>query len=337
MRSAVASTLGGWLALTAFALPCPAPAHPLAPVLLELVEGEDGTTGVLWRTSALRPVGSDVRPRLPDACEAIDSPRYQQEGSRLDARWTVRCAGGLTGQSVAIDGLGTARIDALARIELADGRVAQRVLRAGASEFVIPERERTADVLRSYGALGVEHILTGVDHLLFVFGLLLLVGRRTAALVKTITAFTVGHSVTLSLAALGWLRVPQAPVELLIAFSIFWLAVELARPERGPAARRPWAMAGLFGLLHGLGFAGALAAVGLPQADIPVALFAFNVGIELGQLAFVAVIVAARRVLARPLERLPRWSEAIPVYTLGTLAAYWCFERAAALVAPLAG
>ncbi|MDJ0853473.1 MAG: HupE/UreJ family protein [Myxococcota bacterium] len=332
MRRTIAAALAVWVALGAAALPFPAEAHPLAPVLLEIVEQGDGTAGVLWRTSALRPVGSDVRPRLPDSCEALEPPSYRQEGSRLDARWTVDCTGSLTGRAVAIDGLGTARIDALARVELADGRVAQRVLRAGSAEFVIPERERAIDVLRSYGALGIEHILTGLDHLLFVFGLLLLVGRRTMALVKTVTAFTVGHSVTLSLAALDLLSVPQAPVELLIACSVFWLAVELARPVRGPAARRPWAMAALFGLLHGLGFAGALAEVGLPQADIPLALFSFNVGIEIGQLAFVAVIVTARHTLSRPLARLPRWSEAIPVYTLGTLAAYWCFQRAAALV-----
>jgi hydrogenase/urease accessory protein HupE len=209
------------------------------------------------------------------------------------------------------------------------------VLRAGSDSFVVPERERAFDVLRSYAALGIEHILLGLDHLLFVFGLLLLVGRRSAALVKTITAFTAGHSVTLSLAALGLVRVPQAPVELLIALSVFALAVELARPDRGAVGRRPWVMALLFGLLHGLGFAAALAQVGLPETDIPLALFSFNVGIEIGQLAFVAVIVAGRHWLARPLARLPRWSEAVPIYTLGCLAAYWCFERAAALVVPI--
>ncbi len=328
MRRTIAAALAVWVALGAAALPFPAEAHPLAPVLLEIVEQGDGTAGVLWRTSALRPVGSDVRPRLPDSCEALEPPSYRQEGSRLDARWTVDCTGSLTGRAVAIDGLGTARIDALARVELADGRVAQRVLRAGSAEFVIPERERAIDVLRSYGALGIEHILTGLDHLLFVFGLLLLVGWGKR-LIWTITAFTVGHSVTLSLVTLGFFEYPVALVEFLIALSIFMLALDLARPDEAGLFRRyPWWLAGGFGLLHGMGFAGALAEVGLPQSELPLALLFFNIGIELGQLAFIAVVAAVGAALMRlPAAEIPAW-RTVPVYVLGSLSAMWCIERA---------
>jgi hydrogenase/urease accessory protein HupE len=184
----------------------------------------------------------------------------------------------------------------------------------------------------------VLHIATGFDHLLFVFGLVLL-ARGTRRLLWTVTAFTAGHSVTLSLAALGVVRFPTAPIEVAIAGTILALAVELAR---GPVEadrsaresllrRRPWAVAFAFGLLHGFGFAGALAAVGLPQEEIPVALFSFNVGIELGQVAFVALVLALRRLLAPALAGAPAWLVRAPVTAMGTLAVYWCLDRGARL------
>lgn len=323
------------LTLCAAARPEVARAHPLAPALLEIVERADGhSVELLWRSSLLSPVGADPRPSLPEGCAPLGPAAQREEGGAFESRWLLDCPGGLVGRRVGALDLERARIDALLRVELADRRVVQHVLRPGAASFRVPERERSLDVLRSYAGLGIRHILLGVDHLLFVFGLLLLVGRRTALLIETITAFTVGHSVTLSLAALGCVHVPTRPVELLIALSVFLLAVELARPAEPPSAlrRRPWAMALLFGLLHGLGFAGALAQVGLPQTEIPVALFSFNLGIEIGQLAFVCAVLLARRGLAGGLERLPGWTRAIPTYALGTLSAYWCFERAAALL-----
>ena len=235
-----------------------------------------------------------------------------------------------------MDGLATGKTDALVRIMLADGRVVQGVLRAGEPRLAIPVRARRVDVLRSYAKLGIEHILTGPDHLLFVFGLLLLVASP-GLLVRTITAFTAGHSVTLSLAALGLARLPSRPIEVGIAVSVFLLAVELSRDPRPTPTlmrRAPWAIAGLFGLLHGLGFAGALAEVGLPDGEIPTALFAFNVGIEIGQLCFVGIVLAAGVAVASIVtRRIPaaRW---IPVYAMGSLSALWCIERTLALVAP---
>ena len=184
-----------------------------------------------------------------------------------------------------------------------------------------------------YATLGVAHILTGLDHLLFVAGLLLL-ARTPRRLVETVTAFTVGHSITLTLAVLDLVRVPVAPIELAIALSVFWLAVELARTPRRPTLvqRRPSLLAGLFGLLHGLGFAAALQAVGLPSGDVPLALVAFNAGIEAGQLGFVAVCLLAAAALRRLPLAWPRWARELPLYAMGSLAAFWCFERAAALL-----
>jgi hydrogenase/urease accessory protein HupE len=220
----------------------------------------------------------------------------------------------------------------LLRLVLADGRAIRHVLTAEQPSFVVPAREGALDVLASYGRLGVEHILTGYDHLLFVLGLVLLVGggRR---LLETVTAFTLGHSVTLALAVLGLVRVPQPPIEAGIAFSIYVLAVELAprRLSRKPTllARAPWLMAGLFGLLHGLGFAGALAQVGLPQGEIPLALFAFNLGIEAGQLVFVGVVLAVWAALRALPVRWPPSVLYVPAYAMGTLAAFWCLQRLA--------
>jgi hypothetical protein len=210
--------------------------------------------------------------------------------------------------------------------------VIDTVLRAREPAFSVPDREDVIAVAGRYVKLGVDHIATGYDHLLFVLGLLLLV-RGGRALIATITAFTLGHSVTLSLAALGLSRVASAPVEALIAFSIFLLAVELARSDTGSRLwARPWVMAMMFGFLHGLGFAGALREAGLPQGAIPLALLCFNVGIELGQLAFVAmalVVYRAARALAVP---TPDWGRTLAVYTIGSLAAFWMIERALPLV-----
>jgi hydrogenase/urease accessory protein HupE len=179
-----------------------------------------------------------------------------------------------------------------------------------------------AAVLSSYVRLGVLHISTGPDHLLFVLGLVLLVvGRRR--LLWTITAFTVGHSVTLSLASLGLVHIPPAPIEVAIALTLLWVAIELARDRAQPtwSRRFPWALAFVFGLLHGLGFAGALAQVGLPDSEIPLALFGFNVGIEIGQLIFVGAIL-----LVRPLTRDPRLSP-VPACAIGTLASFFMLDR----------
>ncbi|MDG2335399.1 MAG: HupE/UreJ family protein [Myxococcota bacterium] len=319
----------------ALLLPFPAPAHPLAPALLEVKALDAGLAEVSWKTSRLRPRGADIRPVLPEACPSLDDPQVREDAKSVTLVWTIQCpeATGLVGQSLAVAGLEATRIDVLVRVILPDGRVVSTVLRAGDSVFLIPDRVTKSAVIASYTTLGFEHILSGPDHLLFVLGLILLVvGVRP--LVKTVTAFTVGHSVTLSIVALGFVRVPSALIEVLIAASVLLLAVELTTrsPDRPSLLRRkPWLVALAFGLLHGMGFAGALAEIGLPDDEIPLALFAFNVGIELGQLAFVAVILAGEALLRGPIERAPSWLRKLPAYTIGVLAVYWVLERTAAI------
>ena len=317
-------------------LPGVAPGHPLAPALLELKTLGDGLAEVAWKTSRLRPRGADIRPVLPAGCPALADPTVDEDQQSVTLRWTIQCPGGqgLVGREVAVLGLEATRIDVLVRVALADGRIVSTVLRAGDSEFLIPARPEKGQVLEAYIGLGFEHILSGPDHLLFVLGLILIVlGLRP--LVKTVTAFTVGHSITLSIVALGLVRVPSALIEILIAGSVLLLAVELTTrtPERPSLLRRkPWLMALFFGLLHGMGFAGALAEIGLPDDEIPLALFAFNVGIELGQLAFVAVILAAGALLRGPLSHTPDWLRPAPAYAIGSLAVYWILERTAAIL-----
>ncbi len=323
------------LLLLPFALP--AGAHPLAPALLEIRETDPGRADVLFKTSAFRIRGAKVDVILPEACRAVGTPRIERGPGSVTQRFAIDCTPAeLVGLGFGVSGLELARTDALVRAELRDGRVLQTVLRGKDAVHVIEGRPSRLGVMRDYARLGVEHIITGFDHLMFVFGLLLLVAGRLGPLVRTVTAFTLGHSVTLALAALGFVHFPTGPIEFLIAASVFILAVELAsdRAEPGLLHRQPWLMAGGFGLLHGLGFAGALADVGLPDGEIPLALLAFNVGIELGQLAFVCAVMLAWGVLEPVLGRgrLPGWAARAPVYALGSLAAYWCFERAAALV-----
>ena len=183
--------------------------------------------------------------------------------------------------------------------------------------------------IMGYITLGVEHILLGIDHLLFVLGLLLIV-RDKWLLLKTITSFTVAHSITLAMATLGFVHVPQAPVEAVIALSILFLATELVKQQEHRASlteRYPWIVAFIFGLLHGFGFAGALSEVGLPQADIPLALLFFNMGVEVGQLIFVAAVLAVTWSITRLRIKWPLWVKEIPAYTIGSVAAFWCIER----------
>jgi uncharacterized membrane-anchored protein YitT (DUF2179 family) len=208
--------------------------------------------------------------------------------------------------------------------------------------FTVTAAPDRLEVGRTYLVLGVEHILLGIDHLLFVLGLLFLVGswRR---LVATVTAFTVAHSITLAAATLGWVHVAQAPIEATIALSVMFVAAEIlhaAQGKPGLAARAPWVVAFVFGLLHGFGFAGALRGVGLPEKDVPLALLMFNVGVEVGQLLFIAGVVAILSLVTRLIRRGrsgehgPWYTESMirtPVaYVVGSLAAFWVVQRVVA-------
>ncbi len=323
------------LAALAASLACAAAAgaHPLAPSLLELREQADGGVAVRFRTPSLQRPGAAVVPELPATCHARGAPELTSDAASATFSWLADCPpGGLRGARVSVRGLRESGTDALLRVAFADGDVVRTVLRPGAESFRIPARASRAGVVVAYLRMGCEHLLGGVDHLLFVLGLVLLLRDRRRLLVG-VTGFTLGHSVTLSLAALGLVRVPPGLVEIGIAASLFWLATRLARGEAdGASFAHPWRMPALFGLLHGLGFAGALAQAGLPAGEIPLALFAFNLGIELGQLAAVAALLALRAALAPWRERAPSWLAQVPAYAIGTLATLLILERATGLL-----
>lgn len=313
----------------------PANAHPLAPALLSVEESEDGAIAVSFKRARQQPTGAEVAPELPERCVPTERPRVETDEQSLTVRWTARCgAEGIVGARFGVRGLAETGTNALLRVALRDGRRVSAVLHSRAPSLEVPERASALGALRDYLRLGALHIATGFDHLLFVFGLVLL-ASSLRRLLWTVTAFTAGHSVTLSLAALGVVRFPTAPIEVAIAATILVLALELAREDgstrESVLRRRPWAVAFAFGLLHGFGFAGALAEIGLPQEEIPVALFSFNLGIELGQIAFVALVLALRRALAPALSAAPAWVARAPVTAIGALAVYWCLDRTARL------
>jgi hydrogenase/urease accessory protein HupE len=303
-------------------------AHPLDPALLEIRESPTGTLDVLWRLSASQAAGDPLKVVLPGECQSLSAPVLSRTGARVTVRWSAQCSGGsLVGRSIGVAGLRERQTDAVLRTHLADGRLVQAVLRGDAPVLTIPAQSGRFDVLRDYLRLGFEHILSGADHLLFVLGLVLLV-RGWRRLFWTITAFTAGHSITLSLAVLGVVDIPPQPVEALIALSIVVVAVELVRGGRETWIQRfPWSIAIAFGLLHGLGFAGALTQVGLPENEVPLALLAFNIGIELGQLLCVAVILAVQAALRAAPVSWPTAVQRIPAYIIGSLGVFWVSER----------
>ena len=326
--------LPGALAALLVALAPAARAHPLAPCVLEMRETSGGRVEVGWKTPLVRPRGAGLEPMLPERCHAVGPRTVSEEGGGVWTRWTVDCGtGGLVGERVGVRGPGSLALGALVRVTLADGRLVQGVVSPAHSVLTVPPRPRALDVVRDYVRLGVSHILAGPDHLLFVFGLVLLAGTARR-LLATVSAFTLGHSITLTLAALGVVDFPTRVIEVAIAASVLALAAELARRPAAPTVvrRRPWTMAAAFGLLHGLGFAGALREAGLPAGEIPLALLSFNVGIEVGQVVFVLGVLALGRAAGRVPARLPGWTRRVPVYGMGSLAGYWFLERALALV-----
>ncbi|MCR9106866.1 MAG: HupE/UreJ family protein [Gammaproteobacteria bacterium] len=314
----------------------PVQAHRFAPSLLQITQIGQDKFNLVWKTPVQTTSNIALEPTWPDTC-AIENPSpVQLEGTGKVSMVQLNCSGlgddGLVGETIGISGLGANQASAMVMITLLDGRSYQQVLNADQSEFVVPQESSAGEVVTDYTWLGMEHIWGGIDHLLFVFGLLLLVGGGTR-LLWTITAFTIGHSITLSLVTLGFFDYPVALVEFTIALSIFVLAVELTRKARNDLLwRHPWWLAGGFGLLHGMGFAGALAETGLPQGNVPLALLFFNVGIELGQIAFIVLVLLVWFVLRKPLAEYQERLLPVPIYILGVLSAMWCIERALEVV-----
>ena len=314
-------------------------AHALQPGYLELQAFGGNSWRVVWRVPDVRGAPMPIEVRLPSTCTPLDSPSPRFDGTAWIASWVTTCPAGLTGGKIAIDGLAATQTDVLVRYEITDGVGEAQRLTPDTTAFVIPPKPGAFDVLHTYFLLGVEHILEGFDHLLFVFALLLLIPDRWR-LIGAITAFTVAHSLTLAVATLGFLVVAGPPVEAVIALSIMFLASELLRRRSGAprlSQRYPWIVSFAFGLLHGLGFAGALREIGLPEDDVPLALLSFNLGVEAGQLAFIAAVTILGMLIARILPTVleaatrPRSTGATAVgYAVGGTSAFWFVSRVAA-------
>ena len=311
-----------------------AQAHERRPAYLELRQLEAEKFDVLWKVPAKGELRLGLYVRFPQDCSEPQSRTVYQTGDAYIERWQVRCAGGLPGKTISVDGLTTSLTDVLVRLQWSDGRTQTVRLDASKTDFVVEAAPNWRQLTMAYMSFGVEHILLGIDHLLFVLGLMLIV-RSPGTLVKTITAFTVAHSITLGLAVFGVVHVPSRPVDAAIALSIVFLGAEILHARRGKLGltfRYPWIVAFAFGLLHGLGFAGALTSLGLPATDIPLALLFFNVGVEIGQLLFVIFFLVLAWAFRTLEVKAPQWSKPLPAYTIGTFATYWFLGRVAVIV-----
>jgi hydrogenase/urease accessory protein HupE len=318
------------LLLAMLLLPPAARAHEARPAYLELKETAPGQFSVLWRTPVLAGRRLPVVLIIPDDVRNVKEPTVQElADSLVERRWIDAGPNGLAGKRIEFVGLQLTITDVLVCVEMLDGRKWMLVARSAQPWIEIAGARGTAATAATFLTQGIEHILLGVDHLLFVLGLLLIV-RTPWMLVKTITAFTVAHSITLAIATLGYAHVPAPPLNAAIALSILFLGPEIIRVWRGQTSftiRHPWVVAFAFGLLHGFGFASGLTAIGLPQGDIPLALLMFNVGVEIGQLAFVALILLLVRAFKVLEVHWPRPVELLPAYLVGTLGAFWTIQR----------
>jgi hypothetical protein len=315
----------------------PARAHELRPGYLEVRQTGPETFAMLWKVPALGDLRLGLHLRLPDNCTPTSAPLRVQTVDAYTERTTLTCPRGIEGRRIAIDGLTATLTDVLVRLVRTDGSVQSVRLTPSAASLVVAAVPSRFETAATYLRLGVEHILMGVDHLLFVLGLLLIVPHRWM-LLKTITAFTVAHSLTLAVATLGYARAPLLPLNAAIALSILFLGPEIVRAGRGDTSftlRHPWMVAFAFGLLHGFGFASGLTSMGLPRSEIPVALLLFNVGVEAGQMLFVLLLVLLARAFRTLEMRWPRWVDAVPAYTVGTLGAYWTLQRTVLLLGEL--
>ncbi len=317
------------MVLALMGLAAPAWGHEIRPGYLELRQTGAETFALAWKVPARGNARLAIRPRLPERCETTSALVSTTTDAAFVDRWEVTCAGGLAGSALFIEGLSGTLTDVLLRLDRSDGTAQVSRLTPASPSVVIQASPTWHEVASTYLGLGVDHILAGIDHLLFVLALLILVGgfRR---LVATVTAFTVAHSLTLGAATLGLLRVPQQPVEAVVALSIVFVAAEIVRHARGVPSltqQRPWAIAFVFGLLHGLGFAGALAEIGLPEQSIPTALLFFNLGVEAGQLLFVGVFLVLALLVRRAALPVPAPAAQVCAYGIGAVAAFWTIER----------
>ncbi|OIQ41270.1 MAG: hypothetical protein BM563_00875 [Bacteroidetes bacterium MedPE-SWsnd-G1] len=303
-------------------------AHEVRPGYFSVLQVNDSIYQVTWKVPAMGDAIPKIYPRVPETWEKLGEQQNLMSGNlrrTFDFKITEPIEGGL----IRFDGQEKTLIDILLTIRLQNGNQYSVMIKPSNPRYTIPKEPSKYEVVTTYLILGVEHILIGIDHLFFVLALLLItVGFRK--LIKTVTAFTIAHSITLSLSALGVVGLPGPPVEAVIALSIVFLAVELIKHykgETGLTMKYPWVVAFTFGLLHGFGFAGALADIGLPQAEIPLALLFFNVGVEVGQILFILAVLGFIFILKKLKKSWPNWIQQVTPYAIGSVAAFWLIER----------
>ena len=306
-----------------------AQAHEVRPAHLLINESEPNTYFITWKVPGLAGARLPVDPTFDSRCNLIGDSVARYDTAASVRTWTQHCQNGLAGTQISFSRLNFTVVDVLVQGNFLDGRAFTTLVRPSEPTYTVPARVGHSTLFKSYFLLGIEHILQGFDHLLFVLALTLLL-RSWRRLAWAISGFTLAHSVTLALAALDILNIPVPPVEAVIALSIVLLAVELHDPQQHSLVqRRPWLVAVAFGLVHGLGFASALSEYGLPvHAHLP-SLFAFNLGVEAGQLAFVAALLACLFLL----QRIPLGAQTLAArassYGIGVCGAYWLIERVA--------
>ena len=305
-------------------------ADEIRPALLDIKEQNTGLFSMTWKVPMRGNRVLAITPQLPNSLELLGSPNVQvTPGARIERATYKNNAESLTGLSITIDGLTALQTDVLLPIQLQDGTQHSAILRPVSPSFTIPLEASKLQVASDYWRMGTIHILEGVDHLLFVLALMLIVSGF-GPLLKSVTAFTVAHSITLALATLDIIHIPSAPTEALIALSILFLATEIIHKHQGKISlteQYPWVIAFAFGLFHGLGFAGALSEIGVPQNEIPLALLMFNVGVETGQLIFIAVVLGLWAIVRRLPISLPKGAWRVLPYSIGSIAAFWTIDR----------
>jgi hydrogenase/urease accessory protein HupE len=312
-------------------------AHEIRPAYLEIKQTASESYDILWKVPALgetKRLGIYVE--LPERCIITKELRATMFNSSLTERWSVKCSGRLSGETIRIEGLSATMTDVLVRFENLDGSIQTARMTPSSPSFIVAKKIDAMDVVYSYTILGIEHILSGIDHLLFVLALLIIT-KGGWKLVKTVTAFTISHTISLTLATLGYVHIPQKPVEAVIALSIVFIATEILHQRQGKpgiTSRSPWIVAFLFGLIHGLGFAGALSETGLPNDYIPTALLFFSIGVEAGHLLFISLVLLLMSILYRATSKLSPYYQQrlafiqlLPTYFIGSVAMFWMIHR----------
>jgi len=305
-------------------------AHEIRPAYLQIIQVSENSYEVFWKVPSMGDAVPKIQPVFPleFTIENLKVPN-QIPGSVI-YYYLISSEQPLQGKEISIQGLNKTLIDVLVTVQYLDGEKATLLLQPDFDTSIIPGKTTVMDIIKTYTVLGIEHILLGIDHLLFVLALILITKGKWKIL-KTITAFTIAHSITLSLAALGYVNFPGPPVEAVIALSIVFLALEILKNLNGEetlTSKKPWIVAFTFGLLHGFGFAGALADIGLPQQEIPLALAFFNIGVELGQIMFVVVALFVLYLLHMK-KNWPAYTKKVPAYAIGSIAAFWMIQRIA--------